>query len=339
MPASNHPLTARLRQVPHLVERLGSGVRRLADQAVETHARRLLDAAILERDQFGIELHDVGLVRLVAARVEVDLDLGEHLGRRELADVGQVALVPRGLQPHERDLRAAQERIGIEAGRHLDRCGRRCARGRRAAVEHALRFVRIVAAATRILARAARLERRALRVAARRRRRAADRVCRLLRTTAIHELADQPDADHREQGDHDKVRHHPGERLAEAEVRQQRRDAETGREAGDRPEPARAVRLRGRRRRRRVRALRLRRCGLLHRLLRGRRGLPLRDGGVLAPEAAPAAHALRFRIERCERACREQADHQQRADPSSPRLRRLATVEQRSRFGHQLLQM
>jgi hypothetical protein len=83
----------------------------------------------------------------------------------------------------------------------------------------------------------------------------------------------------------------------------------------------------------------LRRRGLLHRLLGGRRGLTLRDGGALAADAAPAAHAPRLGVERCERAGREQADHQQRADPSSPRLRRLATVEQRTRLGHQLLQM
>jgi hypothetical protein len=73
--------------------------------------------------------------------------------------------------------------------------------------------------------------------------------------------------------------------------------------------------------------------------LGGRRGLTLRDGGALAADAAPAAHAPRLGVERCERAGREQADHQQRADPSSPRLRRLATVEQRTRLGHQLLQM
>ena len=68
----------------------------------------------LDAKQLRIEGYNFGLVVGRLLFVNLDPYLGKSLGRGELADIDEVALIPCSLQAYEIDFGIAQETCGIE---------------------------------------------------------------------------------------------------------------------------------------------------------------------------------------------------------------------------------
>ena len=90
----------------------------LADQAAEAHAGDASAQPPRPPRAPGRRADDLGLLRGTGALHEIHLELGEHLGRRDLAQLVEVAAVVGGLQADEVDLGAAHEGLDVEAGGH-----------------------------------------------------------------------------------------------------------------------------------------------------------------------------------------------------------------------------
>ena len=85
-------------------------------EAVEADADDLPIGFAHDVEHFGVDALDVGLLRCAAALLQVEFEVGEHLRRRERAQVAQVGGVVGRLQPDEDHLRDALERGRIEVG-------------------------------------------------------------------------------------------------------------------------------------------------------------------------------------------------------------------------------
>jgi len=83
----------------------------LTQLAGEMHAGHVATFLGSDFEQFCVQLHHVGFLVAAATFLMLQLDLGEQLGRRELADVVHVATVVGRLQAHEVELGLAQEAI------------------------------------------------------------------------------------------------------------------------------------------------------------------------------------------------------------------------------------
>src|SRR5687767_11889345 len=104
----------RLDQVPYLGEVCRGGARRLACLAREPHAYPVAVAFGRHVGDLGLEVLDVGLLALCAARQDVPRELTEHLVGGEFPDVVEAAAVVGELQADEIHLGAAKERRRVE---------------------------------------------------------------------------------------------------------------------------------------------------------------------------------------------------------------------------------
>ena len=230
--------------MPDLVEWLGRGAGLLADQAVEADADDLPVVFVRDIEHLGVDTLDVGLLRRCAALLQIELQVREHLRRRERAQVALVAAVVGGLEADEDHLGDALERRCVEIGGKAGRSDGSRGGGKRPAGGGLL--TRCVAACLQApeLCRPLVGERhRCLgsRGAGASELHAAVRRRRIRRHETAHQEAHQEKARNCKQQQHDDV----AERGAEAEVAHQRGDAEASSEAGDRAEP-RAARRDGR---------------------------------------------------------------------------------------------
>ncbi len=111
--------------MPYLVDRFRGCVLVFPDQAVETHADHVAGFLLGDLDHLGVNGHDIGFLRGVAALGDVHADLGKHLGGGEFTDIVKVPGIVGRLQSNEAHFGVAHEAGNVEVGRDVAAGARR----------------------------------------------------------------------------------------------------------------------------------------------------------------------------------------------------------------------